>query len=57
VRGHAQALGCVAALENLEVTARTWSDASVLRKRRTERGSAHGMVGAAMELFREGYAR
>jgi carboxylate-amine ligase len=57
VRGHAQALGGAAALENLEVTARTWSDASVLRKRRLESGSAHGMVGAAMEMFREGYAR
>ena len=47
VRRTPQALGSVAALEHLEVAARDGGDASFLRKRRTERGSArrHGRRG------------
>ena len=52
VRRHAQALSGTAALDHLELAARTGSDATILRKRYRESGSAHGMVGAAMEMFR-----
>ncbi|HWI79788.1 MAG TPA: YbdK family carboxylate-amine ligase [Ramlibacter sp.] len=52
VTPQATALGGLTAMEHLEVAARTGSDATILRKRHRESGSAHGMVGTAMELFR-----
>jgi carboxylate-amine ligase len=52
VTPHAQALGGLEAMEHLEVAARTGSDATILRKRHRESGSAHGLVETAMELFR-----
>lgn len=50
----ADKLGSLPALEHLYRAAHTGSDASYLRQQCAERGSAEGMVDAALRRFREG---
>lgn len=49
---HAEALDCADALAHLSNAAREGSDAHFLRKAFAERGSAEGMVDAAIRRFR-----
>jgi glutamate---cysteine ligase / carboxylate-amine ligase len=52
---YAEALGGLPALEHLYKAAHMGSDASFLRQQYLERGSAEGMVDAAIRRFREGH--
>ena len=53
LRGHAESTGGSAALEHLARTACLGSDASFLRREYAQRGSAEGMVDAAIARLRE----
>ena len=52
IRPHAEACGATAALDHVDDTAHKGSDASFLRRRYLDSGSAEGMVDAAIGLFR-----
>jgi len=53
VEHHSQALGCSTAIDRLHGVVREGSDASYLRRQHAESGSAEGMVGAAIQRFRQ----
>jgi carboxylate-amine ligase len=53
IERHARMLGATAALDSLRRVVREGSDASFLRRRHAESGSAEGMVDAAIRCFRE----
>lgn len=55
IESHAAACGAVGALGQLRHAAQSGSDASFLRKECQQRGSAEGMVEAAIEVFRGGF--
>ncbi|MGE5648935.1 MAG: YbdK family carboxylate-amine ligase [Bacillota bacterium] len=54
VEPHAEALGCLPALDHLRQAAHAGSDAFFLRQEHAGTGSAEGMVDMALRRFREG---
>jgi carboxylate-amine ligase len=53
LRGHAQALGAAAALDHLDLALQEGGDSTYLRRQYELRGSAEGMVEAAIARFRD----
>jgi carboxylate-amine ligase len=52
IRGEGARRGALAALDHLEDATKRGTDASLLRRQMEQRGSAEGMVSAALDLFR-----